>query len=277
MGGRIVVGIDRSTASSAALAWAASEARLCGAELVVCSVAEQDPRPDPTARSAVEELTHGWPVTVLEQHGEADVELLAAAEHADLLVVGSRGRGAVAGAVLGSVSHACLTRARCPVAVVRGPLGETRHGRVVVGVDGSEDARAALLLAAREARLRGAALEVLHAVHWDNIGTELITPTPEQLLAWGHKLVAAEIEATAVGGEQIVVHGRPGSQLVRRSEQADLLVLGTHGHNAAASLVLGSVSEHCARYARCPVMVTRADREHPAGEEAPTSSTRAVS
>ncbi len=114
--------------------------------------------------------------------------------------------------------------------------------------------------AASEARLRAATLQVLHAVRWDNIGTEVITPTPERLLGWGHTLVDAEVAATGACGEAAVIAGHHGEVLVRHSGDADLLVLGSGGHSRAASLLLGSVSEHCARHVRCPVMITRADR-----------------
>ena len=205
MSGHIVVGMDESASAAAALAWAASEARLRGAELVVCSVVERRlghnvDVSDSAATVVLDESAAGYPTTVLTRHGEAAEELLAASDDADLLVVGSRGRGRLAGFVLGSVSRACMTHARCPVVVVGHPSATLPVGRVIAGVDGSPHARAALLIAAQEAWLRGATLHVLHAVYWDNIGTELITPTPEQLLEWGHKLVADELAATGVDG-----------------------------------------------------------------------------
>jgi len=265
--GRIVVGVDGSASAAAALGWAASEARLRGAELVACSVVERrrghdDDVSDSAATLALEESAGGYPTTALTRHGDPMMELLAACDDADLLVVGSRGRGRLAGSLLGSVSRACVTHARCPVVVVGHPPATVPFGRVIAGVDGSRHARAALVVAAQEARLRGATLHVLHAVYWDNIGTELIVPTPEQLQEWGRKLVDAELAATGVDGEPTVVAGHPGETLVQHSEDADLLVLGTRGHNPAASLLLGSVSEHCVRHARCPVLVTQADRQH---------------
>jgi nucleotide-binding universal stress UspA family protein len=267
MRGRIVVGVDGSASAAAALAWAASEARLRGVELVACSVVERHPDrhhdvSDSVAMLAPEESADGYPTTVLTRYGEPRAELLAVSDDADLLVVGTRGRGRLAGSLSGSVSRACATHARCPVVVVGQPSPTLPAGRVVVGVDGSVHARAALLVAAEEARLRGATLQVLHAVYWDNIGTELITPTPKQLLEWGHKLVDAELAETRVNGESTIVTGHPGEVLVQHSGSADLLVLGSRGHNHAVSLLLGSISEHCVRHARCPVLVTRADRRH---------------
>jgi nucleotide-binding universal stress UspA family protein len=190
---RIVVGFDGSPAAVAAVAWAAGEARLRSAELVAWTVLDRpgsrravDRAAARASRLSVEESAGGCPVRVHQCYGEAAAELIAACADADLLVVGSRGRGPLEGLVLGSVSHACLAHAPCPVVVVRPQLGgAASHKRVIVGVDGSEHSRQALRVAAEEARLRGAALHVLHAVHWDNSGEELLTPTNKQLIEWG--------------------------------------------------------------------------------------------
>lgn len=270
MTGRIVVGVDGSAPAAAAVGWAATEARLRRAELVVCSVVEPHSVGDDTFDSdailSAARAAAGGQATTLTRQGDPSTELLAAGRGADLLVVGSRGRSRLTEALLGSVSRACVTHAPCPVVVVRHPSSRAPVGRVVAGLDGSVHARAALLLAAEEAQLRGTKLQVLHAVYWDNIGTELATPTPEQLEEWGHRLVDAELAATGVIGDVTVVHGHPGGVLVQHSGDADLLVVGTRGHNPAASLLLGSVSEHCVRYAPCPVLVTRAGRPHRADQ-----------
>lgn len=262
---RVVVGVDGSSAAAAALAWAAGEARLRDAELVACTVVDRSKSPGAVgpgvakASRSLEESAGGYPVTVRKRYGEAAAELVAAGAEADLLVVGSRSRGPLAGLVLGSVSHGCLAHASCPVVVVRPQLERPpARRRVIVGVDGSAHARQALRLAAQEARLHDATLHVVHAVHWDNIGTELLTPTVEQLVEWGHKLVAAELAATGVTGRPVVVPGYAPELLVEHSADADLLVLGSRGHNPVADLLLGSTSEHCARHAHCPVMVTHA-------------------
>ena len=116
-------------------------------------------------------------MSVRQGYGDAATALVAACTPADLLVVGSRGRGPLGGLVLGSVSQACLAHAPCPVVVVRPqPEQASSRGRVVVGVDGSSHSRQALRVAADEARLRGAVLAVVHAVYWDNSGEELLTP-----------------------------------------------------------------------------------------------------
>jgi nucleotide-binding universal stress UspA family protein len=147
--GVIVVGVDGSDGSKTALRWAAEEARLRDAELRVVHVfhsesawrdlavaegmtGEQFARVQERLReqdreqaqelvaAAVREIEDGVNVqsVVLHDHHPAQA-LVEQAEGADLLVVGSRGRGGFAGLVLGSVSQQCLYHARCPVVVVR--------------------------------------------------------------------------------------------------------------------------------------------------------------
>jgi len=264
---RIVVGFD---GSAAALAWGADEARLHNVELQAMAVLDRPPPEsvrDPvslggaevllgTLRRVVQTMAEGLPADLRCGHGGAAMELIGACTDDDLLVVGSRGRHPFAGLLLGSVSRTCLTHAPCPVAVVRSRPVPRPYGRVIVGVDASEQARLALCLAAEEARLRGAVLDAIHAVHRDHPGAESV-PSPRQLLARGRQLVAAELHDTGVAARPVVGDGFAPDVLVRHSVRADLLVLGSRGRNSLASLLLGSTSDHCARHAACPVLIVR--------------------
>ncbi|MFI6445689.1 universal stress protein [Kitasatospora sp. NPDC050543] len=136
---RVVVGIDGSPSSQAALRWAVQQAALLGATVDVVGAWEATPLfagptvVDPTLEAETarrrfdqeinEVLGDARPVEVHEQlvrGNPADV-LLAAADGADLLVVGSRGHGTFARALLGSVSTRCAMHASCPVVIVRPP------------------------------------------------------------------------------------------------------------------------------------------------------------
>src|SRR5512142_323862 len=108
---RIVVGVDGSPASVDALRWAVDEARVRHAHLTVAM--------------AWVDLT-GVGVEPLLVEGEAADRLEELAADADLLVVGSRGRSAVAGVLLGSVSRHCVLHAGCPVVVVRKGIAPPR-------------------------------------------------------------------------------------------------------------------------------------------------------
>jgi nucleotide-binding universal stress UspA family protein len=137
---RIVVGVDGSEAANDALRWAARQAALVGGTLDVVMTWELPtnygwvaPYPegfDPAAdtRRLLEEVVG----TVLAKHPGLDVHtqvveghpapvLIDTAQGAELLVVGSRGHGAFAGMLLGSVSDHCVSNAPCPVVVVRHP------------------------------------------------------------------------------------------------------------------------------------------------------------
>jgi nucleotide-binding universal stress UspA family protein len=137
---RIVVGVDSSGGSAAALQWAVAQARSCGATLNTVTAWELPtaigaPVPLPTdfapaalahaaaeeeVRQALADVTDlDVEITVLEGHPRTI--LLEAAKGALLLVVGRRGRSAWAGPTLGSVSEACARNAPCPVVIVNHP------------------------------------------------------------------------------------------------------------------------------------------------------------
>ncbi|HSK34246.1 MAG TPA: universal stress protein, partial [Propionicimonas sp.] len=191
--------------------------------------------------------------------GGAAAVLCETCDASDLLVVGSRGHNPFTGLVLGSISRACLHHAPCSVVVVRpSPRPPRPHGRVVVGIDTSGPARRALHVAAGEARLRAAELDVIHAVQWDQLHEpQLIAPATRQLDSWTKEAVGEELAESGVAGHPMVVNGHPADVLVRHSANADLLVLGSRGHNPLATLVVGSTSDYCARHAECPVMIVR--------------------
>jgi nucleotide-binding universal stress UspA family protein len=146
--GRIVVGVDGSASSTEALRWAARQAELTVARVeavMAWAVAptafplttpipaayDMGPQVEEELEGIVSQVRHEFPsVEILSvvREGWAGRALLVAAEDADLLVVGSRGHGAVMGLLLGSVSEYCVTHAPCPVVVIR-------HGRNAVVVE----------------------------------------------------------------------------------------------------------------------------------------------
>ncbi len=257
---RVIVGFDGSDTSAAALTWASAEARLYGAKLHVVTVIEIRKPVINTEdlherlRPAIDRATAGLAAAHHIEHGGVAEHLVHACGSTDLLVVGSHGYGPIAERLLGSVSHACLSAARCAVVVVREEPVQT-HGVVLVGVDGSAASRHALTVAADEARLRGAALHAIHTVHWDHLGAEWATPSLDDLVDWGEHLMRKELDETGVAAEPEVIHGHPADILTERSREADLLVVGATGHTALAKLLVGSTADHCARHAHCPTMI----------------------
>jgi nucleotide-binding universal stress UspA family protein len=262
---RVVVGFDGSASAGAALSWAVEEARLHDAPLEVWAVVDAPEAAE--VRASFEQFVAGTSAELRtdsqDGHGGVAAALCQVCDPSDLLVVGSRGRNPVAGLLLGSVSQACLAHAPCSVVVVRPvPAQTSPHDRVIVGIDTSSPAGRVLHLAASEARLRGAELDVIHAVQWDQLqDPQLIVPATRQLVSWTTEVVDEERVASGVAGRPIVVNGEPAHVLVRRSADADLLVLGSLGHSPLGTLAMGSTSDYCTRHAACPVMVVRPEQD----------------
>jgi nucleotide-binding universal stress UspA family protein len=134
--------------------------------------------------------------------------------------------------------------------------------RIVVGIDGSSNSITALRWAARQAELTGALLEVLTTWEWPNTyGVPLVVPEgydPEEDARRVLEALKPVREAhPAVVFRPIVVHSHPAPALVEASREAELLVVGSRGHGEFSGMLLGSVSEHCATNAHCPVLVVR--------------------
>jgi nucleotide-binding universal stress UspA family protein len=141
-------------------------------------------------------------------------------------------------------------------------------GAIVVGVDNSEGAKAALRFALEEAKLRGASLRAVHAWQFASIGAPGIEagtpPTFGVDFADLERGVAASLENTldeaipdpgGVNVERRVVEGAAAAALVEESRGADLLVVGSRGLGGFRGLLLGSVGQQVAQHASCPVVI----------------------
>jgi nucleotide-binding universal stress UspA family protein len=137
---------------------------------------------------------------------------------------------------------------------------------IVVGVDGSPGSRKALTWAAAEAASHGSDLVVVNV--WEHTllppagsvsVSEHYVPDPSQRTAEDLLQVIKEElgDEPPVLVQPRVKQGRPAKVLIEESVDADLLVVGPRGHGGFAGLVLGSVSQHVAAYAKCPVAVIR--------------------
>lgn len=146
-------------------------------------------------------------------------------------------------------------------------------GTIVVGVDHSAGARAALRFALGEARLRQATLRVVHAWQYGYTGTsglEGFIPAPVADVEDFREAAAAALDETlrevAADEDGVVIEPRieqgvPAAVLVEESQGAELLVVGSRGHGGFAQLLLGSVSQQCAQHASCPVVIVRGNAE----------------
>lgn len=139
---------------------------------------------------------------------------------------------------------------------------------IVVGVDGSPGSKAALRWALAEARLRGTALEAVHAWMPPYVAAGLgLAPVIDEEYLRAHREKAEEMldtvlaevadEAKGVDVRRVVAEGPAAQVLVERAAGADLLVVGSRGLGGFAGLLLGSVGQQCAHHAPCPVVIVR--------------------
>ncbi|MEV4927781.1 universal stress protein [Streptomyces roseoverticillatus] len=281
----VVVGVDGSDGSLAALDWAVEEAarfrlplRVVYASLweryegAVPSLTSERPAEKVAAQHIIasSEQRAGQLFPDLQVNGvtvpdDAVDALVEESRDAAALVTGSSGRGAVRGLLLGSVSLAVAGRADCPVVVVRGEEHNIKgmSNRVVVGVGEADEAATAVRFALREAEARGCELQAVRA--WRSPGQ----PTdPLSVLDSAAREYAAQAAAVLdevleeamaaypdVSVTRTVVEGPAHRVLLGPAADADLLVLGATRRQGRLGLQLGRVSHTALHRASCPVAV----------------------
>ncbi|MGW7127957.1 universal stress protein [Streptomyces bobili] len=282
----LVVGVDGSDSSLAAVEWAVDEAarhrlplRLVYASLweryegvapsggvepaseevladdLVGSAAERARRRNPEVKVSAE---------VVPQ--EAASALLSEGHNASALVTGSRGRGQLTGLLLGSVSLAVAARAHCPVIVVRGDKASLAgtHERILLGAGDSATDGEAVRFAFREAEARGCTLDVVRA--WrcpahDTADHPLLAGEPAH---YHEEQASAALDALlhdpmadhpGVRVRRHTVEGPARKVLLDRSAAADLLVIGAQRRHGTFGLQLGRVAHTLLHHAECPVAI----------------------
>lgn len=140
---------------------------------------------------------------------------------------------------------------------------EAAPSRIVVGVDGSDSSTRALRWALNQAKATGAVVEAVHA--WEVTSSFGMPPAVlpgDDPAATAEQVLATAVDRAAGGKppvpvERQVVRGNPVAVLLERAKDAELLVVGSHGHGGFLGALIGSVSQHCVQHAACPVVVVR--------------------
>ncbi|MFC9595106.1 universal stress protein [Streptomyces sp. NPDC056944] len=286
MSREIVAGVDGSPESLAAADWAAREALRRGLPLRLAHAWRWEPLDLPLVQDPEEQQRTAYAVlraaeaTIAERHPglalTAEVlpdtpvaALLGTEERAEMLVIGSRGYGAVAGFLLGSYGQQIIAGATRPVVAVRSRDGEQSEppaGYVLVGQHGSpEDSAAALGFAFGTAAARGAAVRAVRA--WSLPPLFAYSPASMRLADEAGGLVPYEEkalrEALAPWRERypdvpVAEHvelGSAGQVLLSVSGGAQLLVVGRRARRGAVGPRIGSVAHAALHLAPCPVAV----------------------
>ena len=279
---RIVVGVDGSSASRIACDFVCGRTWPTGTRIRLLAAVE--PQLDwtglaPVPMDANEEQrrllsevlderaealrTRTFAVEALLEAGHAGDLLMAHAAEwfADLIVVGNRGLGAAASAVLGSVSAHLVDNAPCPVLVARSPTAS----RMLVAADGTPSSRSIpRILATWGNAFRGMTVEVLSvATHEDRAmpagRAEVDEPGDLELHRGIAEQVADEMADLGWHAAGVVRAGDPGREIVAtgRDWGADLIVTGSRGLGTIRRFVLGSVAHDVLLHARSSVLVMR--------------------
>jgi len=287
-----VVGLDGSESSMPAMRWAIAHADLFGppepmlvwhypAAMWSSPLAGPDTLSVETMQSAAEkalaaaldELDPADHLPPVVRHGDPATQLVEQATDAGLLVVGTRGLGAVRGRLLGSVGCYCADHAPVPVVIVPAAREGAPHGpgrRVVVGVDGSDNADAALRWALMHSRDDD---EIIAVGAWETVASLGTRDTGEEVELL-EKLAVETVDEVAhrVTGELGIAgsrverrheRGDPRSVLRRLAYEADLVVVGARGRSGLPHLFLGSTASTLAHRPISPLAIV------PAGDRSP--------
>ncbi|OBF93800.1 universal stress protein [Mycobacterium sp. 852002-51163_SCH5372311] len=285
----LLVAVDGSAASDAAVAWGTREAVMRDMPVTLLHVVAPivvgwpvgrlyDDMPDwqneaaqqviAQARKVVEASSGESPsLGVHTEVSYANVvpALIEASKSAWMTVVGSTGLGAVGRALFGSVSANLIRHAHCPVAVIHADQSADHDAPVLVGIDGSPGSEAATAMAFDEASRRGVHLIALHA--WSDVGVFAVLGMDwRDYEKQGHEILAERLGVWQerypdVSVRRRVVCDQPARWLIKESEQAQLVAVGSRGRGGFADMLLGSVGAAVAQSASIPVIVVRSRSE----------------
>ncbi|USX54475.1 universal stress protein [Lentzea sp. HUAS12] len=282
----VVVGVDGSSSALAAVRWAAEECARHHTRLRLVHGYSLPVRGYPEIimtgneiRRAIQDQAHEWltEATAAARAAAPGVEvvtevvadsgthlLIEESRAARLMVLGSTGLGNVTGLLVGSTALALASHGECPLVVVRGTA--VPDGPVVVGVDGSPTSEAALAFAFEEASTRGCGLTAIlcwqdfmvesaysatrFTVDWGQVEGEERRLLAQRLAGWQEKYPDVEVH-------RVVLRDRPVRALMRYGAEAQLVVVGSHGHGGFAGMLLGSTSQALVYNAPCPLAIVR--------------------
>ncbi len=182
--------------------------------------------------------------------------------HADLVALGTRGRGRMAEMFLGSVSHRIVQHGSCPTLLVRGDPG--RIQRVLLAIEGQEDATRLREWLTSHPFNEKAELSIISVVPVPFLGDPTLAygyaAWTDEMEKYAHDQVQQTAEALRplykIASTQ-VLKGDAADQIAKTSQDKQLVIIGAHGRKGMERFLLGSVSHAVLHHVSCPVLVLR--------------------
>ncbi len=284
----LLLSTDGSDFSEGAVREAISLAKICSSNLFALSVVETNPEYETIAPQLVEkeiEKAKGYLESVRERAARENVncEMIvrqgedsyrfvvdeAAKRHAEMIIMGRRGRTGLKRLMMGSVTAKVIGHAPCNILVVpRAAKVEMKN--ILVAADGSRYSDAAAAEAVGIAKRCGAKLTVISVVPSESISPfdivhsemqkGLITDREEKEAERNVKNIKSLAEKEGVGVEALIRQGRPYEAIVNTATEKniDLIVVGSHGRTGLEKLLMGSVTERVIGLAPCAILIVRA-------------------
>jgi nucleotide-binding universal stress UspA family protein len=274
----MLIGVDATGRSEDAVAFARLLAPATTGDLVVATIVPRSAEAGSPARDHAHgtvrrmsgllggvETERVHTAVIAERTAAQGLHLLAAAESAATVIVGSTHTGPLGRVRPGSTAERLLTGAPCAVAVV--PHGyRTEHDpairRIGVAYDGSAEAKSALDAGLAAARALGASLDVITVIPSDVYGAPALMGGPGYIVVAEDVQadIRADLDATMAGipadipSRGVVLEGRPWRELVEASAKLDVLLVGSRGYGPLQAVILGGTGGPLMREARCPVV-----------------------
>lgn len=277
---RVVVGTDGSQAAQDAVLWAAQWAESLGLPLTVLAAlmtryasASDAPMTSELAEAeadqslseavaAVRKLHPALDVSTLRSSMRPGTALVQASEEAALVVVGTRGKGGVAGTTIGSVAAEVATYAHGPVAVIPANHPWSDDRPIILAFDWGGTTNTTIRYAFGMARRARKPLTVLYAFSWVRYENDQPVRNDSFSRALGDPKADIEEELGVIAADYPGVDWKleispesPEVTLQERSATSSALVMGSRGMGGFRGLLLGSTSRRTIRYSKCPVFI----------------------
>jgi nucleotide-binding universal stress UspA family protein len=221
-----------------------------------------------------EELLGSEDIVPIVRFGKPFLEIIKVAKEkdVDLMAIGTHGRAGVDRVIFGSVAERVVSKAGCPVMVIRGRK-YVGFKRIIVPIDLSDCSRIALEYAVATAKAHSSKLTILHvyersfvepyvkAANSEEEADEIMKEI-ERVNKTKYDEFLKTVDLSGVEYEKLLKKGIPETDIVEiaMEQQANLIVMGTHGRSGIKHILIGSTAEEVVRAVHCDIIIVKPDK-----------------